>query len=284
MTRTKRYGRRHRGAASVMSPLIIVAAGIIVAGVAWKLNAHGGNSAVTEVGQCNLLKVMTNPDLDATPLSYSAMEISFNPRMHQPNWVSWELTRDETEGLIPRYNKFKCDDAVTGCADAEDYNYSGYDRGHMAPAGDMKWDRRAMEETFLMTNICPQAKALNTGAWKRLEQKCRIWAQADSAIIIVCGPILTDPIREYIGNIRVAVPKRFFKVVLSPYVENPRAIGFIMNNDYVEGGMQSAAVRVDEVERVTGHDFFSELPDEIENEVESQCDFYYWSTLKSRKK
>lgn len=284
MTRTKRYGRRHRSVASVMSSLIIVAAVIIVAGVAWKLNAYGGRSAVTEVEQCNLLKVVTNPDLDATPLSYSAMEISFNPRMHQPNWVSWELTRDETDGLIPRYNKFMCDDAVTGCAEPDDYNYSGYDRGHMAPAGDMKWDRRAMEETFLMTNICPQAKALNTGAWKRLEQKCRIWAQVDSAIIIVCGPILTDPIREYIGDNRVAVPRRFFKVVLSPYVENPRAIGFIMNNDYVEGGMQSAAVSVDEVERMTGHDFFSELPDEIENEVESQCDFYYWSTLKSRKK
>lgn len=272
---------------SLTTPLLAVLALVIIIIATWQLNAVGKSHA-TSLGadtiEYNLLAVATNPKLEALPVSYKGMEISFNPAMHVPNWVSWELTACETEGTVPRSDKFYCDEAVSGCAEPYDYSYSGYDRGHMAPAGDMKWDQRAMQETFYMTNICPQTKALNTGAWKRLEQKCRLWAQVDSAIIIVCGPVLTDPVSEYIGDSRVAVPERFFKVVLSPYVEKPRGIGFIMPNDRVEGGMQAAAVSIDEVERVTGHDFFSELPDSIEAAVEAQCDFHYWSTLKPKRK
>ena len=206
--------------------------------------------------------------------------------MHVPNWVAWELTADETAGEEPRAKSFYNDPAVEGCPETYDYSYSGYDRGHMAPAGDMKWSKDAMRSSFSLANICPQVKSLNTGAWKRLEEKCRTWAQADSSIIIVCGPILNDPIREYIGDTRVAVPKRFFKVILSPRANPARGIGFIMPNDKVVGGMQATAVSIDEVERVTGHDFFASLPDSIENIVESQCDFHLWSTLKphTRKK
>ena len=153
----------------------------------------------------------------------------------------------------------------------------------MAPAGDMKWSDEAMRHTFYLTNICPQMKSLNTGAWKRLEEKCRQWAKADSAILIVCGPVLTDSIREYIGDSRVAVPERFFKVVLSPYTNPVRGIGFIMENGRVEGGMQRAAVSIDEVERVTGHDFFAWLPDDIEKKAEAECDFPYWSNIRPKK-
>ena len=131
-----------------------------------------------------------------------------------------------------------------------------------------------------MTNICPQAKSLNTGAWKRLEEKCRVWADADSAIIVICGPVPTDSLTEFLGDSRVAVPKRFFKVILSPFANPPRAIGFVMPNAKVRGGLQEAAMSVDEVERITGYDFFSALPDDIENEVESKNDFHLWSTLR----
>lgn len=212
--------------------------------------------------------------------NYLGMNISFNPQAHEPNWVAWELTRKETEGTVDRAKTFLTDESVPGCADPWDYSYSGYDRGHMAPAGDMKWDRQAMKESFYMTNICPQLNSLNSGAWRTLEEKCRVWAQADSAIVIVAGPVLTDELTETIGDSRVVVPKRFFKVVLSPYSNPPRGIGFIMNNGKVAGGMQQAAVSIDEVEKITGHDFFSALPDEVENAVESQCNFNHWSTLR----
>lgn len=224
--------------------------------------------------------VVTNHRLPEQRIDYKGMTVSFNPQLHIPNWVAWELTRDEATGTEPRSNAFAADPDVNGCATPADYRNSGYDRGHMAPAGDMKWNPETMRESFLLTNICPQAKSLNSGSWKKLEEKCRIWAQADSAIVIVCGPILSDDPVEYIGASHIAVPKRFFKVVLSPYANPPRGIGFIMPNSAVRGGMQACAVSIDEVETITGHDFFSALPDDVETTVESQCKFNYWNTVR----
>ena len=235
----------------------------------------------SEVG--NLMEVRTNSQLKSVEKRYKGMDISFNPRYHIPNWVSWELTADETEGDVARTNKFYADPDVEGCAETWDYSYSGYDRGHMAPAGDMKWDKDAMAETFYMTNICPQVKSLNTGTWKRLEEKCRTWAQIEGSLYIVCGPVIDGEPVEYIGDSRVYVPKKFFKVILSPYSTPAKGIGFIIPNGKVKGGMQECAVPIDSVEAVTGHDFFASLPDEIENEVESQCNFHYWSTLRKKK-
>lgn len=243
------------------------------------------NTVIANNNQFGNLEMVTTPEsIPSQIVNYDGMILSFNKDLHIPNWVAWELTATEVSGTFPRDDNFRGDDNVIGSAEKWDYSYSGYDRGHMAPAGDMKWSAKAMDESFYMTNMCPQAKSLNTGAWKRLEEKCRQWAEIDSAIIVICGPIVTDPINEYIGDSKVAVPQRFFKVILSPYIENPRGIGFIMPNAKVPGGMQAAAVSIDEVEQVTGYDFFSSLPDEIENDVESQCKFHYWSTLKNNAK
>lgn len=281
-----RRRKKQSGGLSLGSILLIAAIGLVIFG-AWKLCARPSTPSYhPSTPADSLTKVATEKSLPEQIVEYPGMTVSFNSRMHVPNWVAWELTADETAGEEPRAKSFYNDPAVEGCPETYDYSYSGYDRGHMAPAGDMKWSKDAMRSSFSLANICPQVKSLNTGAWKRLEEKCRTWAQADSSIIIVCGPILNDPIREYIGDTRVAVPKRFFKVILSPRANPARGIGFIMPNDKVAGGMQATAVSIDEVERVTGHDFFASLPDSIENIVESQCDFHLWSTLKphTRKK
>lgn len=214
-----------------------------------------------------------------TEISYGNFNVDFNPELHIPNYVSWELTGAEISGEEPRGN-FMRDYTIDGCPTPKSYTNSGYDRGHMAPAADMKFHPVAMKECFYMTNICPQAKSLNSGAWKRLEEKCRIWAQADSAIIIVCGPVLSPEPDKFIGEDHVAVPKAFFKVICSPYADPPRAIGFIMNNGKVNGGLQAAAVSVDSVEALTGYDFFAPMPDNIENTMEAECRFHFWSTIK----
>ena len=201
--------------------------------------------------------------------------------------MAWELTREETEGEISRDKAagFSADPNVPGCPSPSDYTHSGYDRGHMAPAGDMKWKQSAINQSFYMTNICPQAGELNRGAWKKLEEKCRQKAAADSAIVIVCGPIFTPGVdHETIGyDTRIPVPDKFFKVILSAYADPPTAIGFIMPNSYVTGGMQTCAVSVDSVEAVTGYDFFSALPDDVENTLEAQCDFPRWSVIRRKK-
>lgn len=272
------------------SPKSLLVIGLILACIYLAMQLEGGardSSSRPDVASetyGDLLDVRTNPALKEIPRKYRGMDLSFNPQYHIPNWVSWELTADETSGEISRTNKFSADPEIPESAETWDYNYSGYDRGHMAPAGDMRWNREAMEQTFLMTNICPQVKSLNAGSWKNLEEKCRQWAQADSAIYIVCGPVIDGKPIEYIGDTRVYVPRRFFKVIISPYANPARGIGFIMPNGKVPGGMQACAVPIDSVESLTGHDFFASLPDDIEADVESQCDFHYWSTHRPHRK
>lgn len=272
------------------SPQSLLVIGLIVACVYLAMQLEGGerdSSSRPDVASetyGDLLDVRTNPALKEISRKYKGMDLSFNPQYHIPNWVAWELTADETSGEISRTNKFSADPEIPESAETWDYNYSGYDRGHMAPAGDMRWDREAMEQTFLMTNICPQVKSLNAGSWKNLEEKCRLWAQADSAIYIVCGPVIDGKPIEYIGDTRVYVPRRFFKVIISPYANPARGIGFIMPNGKVPGGMQACVVPIDSVESLTGHDFFASLPDDIEADVESQCDFHYWSTHRPHRK
>lgn len=272
------------------SPKSLLVIGLILACIYLAMQLEGGardSSSRPDVASetyGDLLDVRTNPALKEIPRKYRGMDLSFNPQYHIPNWVSWELTSDETSGEVSRTNKFSADPEIPESAETWDYNYSGYDRGHMAPAGDMRWNREAMEQTFLMTNICPQVKSLNAGSWKNLEEKCRQWAQADSAIYIVCGPVIDGKPIEYIGDTRVYVPRQFFKVIISPYANPARGIGFIMPNGKVPGGMQACAVPIDSVESLTGHDFFASLPDDIEADVESQCDFHYWSTHRPHRK
>lgn len=266
----------------------IIASILLILVISWAKDTSRQNTANEKIAQgLPLEEVETPQSLTNYIIRYQPMTVSFNQDTHQPNWVAWELTREETEGEHSRDDAagFAVDPNVPGCASPADYTRSGYDRGHMAPAGDMKWSPTAMRQSFLMTNISPQAPELNRGAWKKLEEKCRVKAQADSAIIIVCGPIFDNPGQPAIniGNTGVAVPDRFFKVVLSPYTDPPQAIGFIMTNGHVDGGMQNAAVSVDSVESLTGFDFFAALPDDIENTIESRCDFNRWSHIKRRR-
>lgn len=264
-----------------LSRIAIAAVAISLCVFAWQTWADSGKTALSasasKTPADNLMNVTTPDSIPQVNKRYTGFNMSFNPRMHIPNWVAWELTAPETYGEVKRSSKFASDESVSGSADPWDYNYSGYDRGHMCPAADMKWSAEAMHDCFFMTNMCPQQKQFNSGTWAKLEAKCRQWARNDSAIIIVCGPVLTDPITETIGDTHVAVPKRFFKVVLSPHAKPAaRGIGFIFNNGSNPGGMQQCAVTIDEVERVTGLDFFAALPDDIETMVESQCDFPSW--------
>lgn len=206
---------------------------------------------------------------------YSGFTSYFNPETHIPNCVAYEIIESETTGDEPRKKSFEADHTIDGCAESSDYRNSGYDRGHMAPAADMKWSKEAMEESFLMTNICPQVKSLNSGIWHRLEQRVREWAARDSSIIVVCGPIFTPgkPV-EQIGEIGVAVPHRFFKALYAP--GRNIGIAFIFDNDKVKGELRKYAVTIDSVERETGLDLFYNLPDDIENEVENQCNYKLW--------
>lgn len=210
-------------------------------------------------------------------IRHKGYTVSYNYAWRQPNWVGYELTRQEARGTEKRNDRFVPDPlAKQGTATNADYARSGYDKGHMAPAADMKWSATAMKESFYFSNISPQHPELNRRKWKDLENKVREWSLRDSAIIIVCGPIMEPRATRSIGRNRVAVPQRFFKVILSPYSRTPRAIGFIFPNSRSTEPLRTYAVTVDSVERAAGMDFFSVLPDSLEDKIEAECKPKAW--------
>lgn len=245
-----------------------------------RLSALAGNLSDQE------LAVVVTDDLnDGQLLHYPGFDVMFSRTHHQPYYVSWVLTPEHVRNTeVKRSNNFRPDTEVEGTAQLSDYKNSGYDRGHMAPSADFRYDREAQDATFFLTNMSPQHPSLNTGAWNNLEEQCRSWALRDSTLIIVTGPILTDYLTETIGQTGVTVPDRYFKVVLAPYANPPRAIGFIMPNSKVAGGVQASAVTVDQVEAITGFDFYSSLPDELENVIEASAKYSDWQYSKNKKK
>lgn len=222
-------------------------------------------------------KVIIPNGIPSIKKDYEGFTTNFNPQRHTPNYVAWTLLRNETVGSSERSNKFWTDTEVDGCADTRDYTRSGYDRGHLCPAGEQKWSPVAMHNSFVMTNICPQKHELNSGAWKTLEDKERLWADRDSLLVIVAGPIYNSDNPQLIGDTGVAVPDAFFKVLLAPYASPIRAIGFVFPNMKSPGNMENYATSIDDVEKITGFDFFSSLPDDIEYEVESAASFKEWN-------
>ena len=207
---------------------------------------------------------------DDIRLKRTAFTVSYNNFYKTPNWVAWELTKAETTGDEKRKNKFQPDPELPEPrVEHADYTNSGYDRGHMAPAADMKWDSQAMEESFYMSNICPQNRKLNRDDWADLEEQCRDWANVYGKIYIACGPIYDTRAPKRIGEHGVAVPDRFFKVVLIYDDGNPMAMGFLFENKAHHQNLKNYMVTVDRVEEETGLDFFPRLPDSIENRIES---------------
>lgn len=240
--------------------------------------APGPGIGTEEITLDGLDAVNVPSDIPCIEKNYEGFTVYFNPRRHTPVCVAWILHKDETQGQSARSNNFWCDKDVEGCADTKDYSRSGYDRGHMCPAGEQKWSQTAMHNSFVMTNICPQKHELNSGAWKTLEEKERIWANRDSILVIIAGPIYSSPSPETIGSTKVAVPDAFFKVILAPYASPVRSIGFVYPNMKCPGNMESYATSVDEVERITHLDFFSSLPDSLEDKVESAASFKEWNS------
>lgn len=196
--------------------------------------------------------------------------LSYDSDFKTPQWVAWQLTAAEVEGGEPRASKFLPDPDVRGAqAYTSDYTRSGYDRGHMAPAADMKWSAQAMKESFYLTNVCPQNRNLNRGDWKDLEELTRAWATRYGVVSVAAGPIYDTATPRRIGANKVAVPDAFFKVLLVDYPKAPKAYAFVFKNEAGSRPLTYYQLTVDEVEERTGMDFFSALPDDVENRIEA---------------
>lgn len=213
-----------------------------------------------------------------------AYTLLYNEKHEQAAWVAYQLTKKETVRLYERSNDFNEDPLIfSGSASDIDYKHSGYDRGHLAPAADMGWSATAMRESFYYSNMSPQDPGFNRGIWKRLEEQVRTWAYENEAIYVVTGPVLSENLPQ-IGLNDVSIPNYYYKVILDYSNPSIKAIAFLMPNQSSNASLQTYVVTINELEQLTGINFFPALPDKQEEQLENQrCESCWtWSTYKVR--
>lgn len=273
----KEQESRHIKINATLSLVYIVA--IIIAVSVTNTSQAQGDGQTTEVTaslKYELPKI-TNTGVPEKLVEHIGYTLSFNTKHNIPNWVAYDLTSQEVAGVTPRAKHFEPDPQIIGCPTTDDYKNSGYDRGHMAPAGDMKWSEQAMTESFYLSNICPQNHNLNGGDWKALEEHLRTMATQYEKVYIACGPIISAKPKTIGMYHQVAVPDAFFKVVLRKKGDSWSAIGFMMPNQAGHKSLNKYAMSVDDIEIITDMDFFYNLPDEIEENVESSYSLKDWN-------
>ena len=239
-----------------------------------------GNELDNSINITNIEYAKCNNNYNEQLIEHIGYTVSYNNQWNLPNWVAYELTAEEVQGTEERSDKFTADPCITSDAViSSDYTRSGYDRGHMAPAGDMKWSKQAMEESFYMTNICPQIHNVNAGDWKELEEFARDLAMYYNSIYICCGPIVTNNDTLTIGNERkIRVPSEFYKAFLRKKDDDTwTSIGFIIPNKAGNKPLLTYIVPVDSIEEKTGINLFFNLPDSIESIIEAEYNEIDWS-------
>ena len=207
---------------------------------------------------------------------HAGYTLAYDECHEQARWVAYVLTRERLKGDVPRKgnDRFFPDTTVaTGSATDHDYGGSGYTRGHLAPAAEMKWSVTAMRESFLMSNISPQKEEFNNGIWKRAEELVRSWAVEFDSLYIVTGPVLDYDLPQFTGrdgNV-ISIPRQFYKVVYDPV--RHAAIALLIEHRDSKKPLAAFAVTVDEVERATGIDFFPGIQNEevIESTLCKPC-------------
>ncbi|MEI6948212.1 DNA/RNA non-specific endonuclease [Paraflavisolibacter sp. H34] len=218
-------------------------------------------------------------------IRHAGYTLSYNEKHEQANWVAYKLTRkgELRSANHARTDRFLADPEVAkGSAGNADYEGSGFDRGHLAPAEDMDGSKVTMAESFYYSNISPQKPAFNRGVWRRLEELVRFWGVTYDSIFIVTGPVLTGKLAT-IGPNKVSVPDYYFKAVLQLKKGKARAIGFLLPNEASAATLKSFAVPVDDLEKRTGLDFFAQLPDDVEKAVEKDPEIDSWKWTRSKK-
>ncbi|WP_298555465.1 DNA/RNA non-specific endonuclease [uncultured Algibacter sp.] len=210
-------------------------------------------------------------------IHHNGYSLSYSETHEQAEWVAYELKKAHLLNTNHKRPYFEIDKAVkTGAASWRNYKNSGYDRGHLCPAGDRRYTKEAHDETFLTSNISPQEHQFNAGIWNALEQKVRYWARKYDGVFVITGGVLKGSM-ETIGNEDVSVPNQFYKVLIDNNTGKTKMIAFLMPHKNSKKPLYDFVVSVDEIERLTGIDFFPELDDVIENKLEASSSYMDWS-------
>lgn len=202
--------------------------------------------------------------------------LSYHEAYEQAEWVAYELRKEHL-----RYQEFERPyfvedrDVATGSADWRNYKNSGYDRGHLCPAGDRRFDYQAYLETFLTSNIAPQDHDFNSGIWNALEKQVRRWAKKKNRVYVITGGILKQGLGT-IGSEQVAVPNEFYKIVAHNDGTDWQVIAFLIPNKETEDSYRDYVTTIDAIESLSGIDFFESLPDSEEQKLESKIRTGAW--------
>lgn len=234
---------------------------------------------VEKTGKNGIFHLPTNPH--GSIVRHKYFTLSYVEKFELPEWCAYELTAEHlNQPWVERTNNFRPDTSVETLSSApDDYRKSSYDRGHIVAAADMAFSEEAMAETFLMSNIAPQVPGFNKGIWRELEELTRDWTKRSGHLYVVSGPVLSQPIKFWIGENQVAVAPSFYKVILDIDEPELKAIGFVIPNQTSTERLETFAFSVDEVEQLTGINFFQNLLEPtVEKELEANFDVSLWKT------
>ncbi|MEL6638948.1 MAG: DNA/RNA non-specific endonuclease, partial [Bacteroidota bacterium] len=229
MTKLRRNHESQRSAAGGMIARVGIFS-LLAGGLFWIFNQFGGSepagSPAVETDPTSFEENFLPSSSTGEVIHHTYYSLSYSEAHEQAEWVAYELSKKDL--LVPnveRTGDFRPDPRVRkASASTRDYSGSGYDRGHLAPAGDMAFSREAMSESFYMSNMSPQIRNFNGGAWRELEETVRDWTYEFGRLYVITGPVLSRGIREKIGDNGVSVPDEYFKVILDAESEVPKAI------------------------------------------------------------
>lgn len=261
---------KNRKAIYTIITLLIAAGFYFYDGYAFKT---GVSNETENIADFNFLPTSTTGQI----IHHQFFALSYNEKYEQAEWVAYELTNKQLSSVPVKRPYFQQDPKVTTqSADYRNFKNSGYNKGHLCPAGDRKFSAEAYNETFFTSNVSPQTFEFNSGVWNRLEEKVRYWVQKYQKLYIVTGGVLA-PTLKTIGSEKVAVPKYFYKIILDYKGADTKAIAFLMPHKKSDKGLYQFVTSIDEIEMLTGIDFFPELPDKIENEIEKLSSYKNWA-------
>ena len=209
-------------------------------------------------------------------VQHNYFTLSYSERHEQAEWVAYQLDRSQLTYDDRKRPYFIEDPQVRSkSADYKNYKGSGYDRGHLCPAGDRRFSEYAYNETFYTSNISPQNNEFNAGIWNDLEKKVRYWAKKYDGVYVVTGGVLKNGL-ETIGDEEVTVPEYFYKIIARKEAGDVKAIAFLFKNKESKDALKSFAVSIDEIERQTGIDFFEKIPEATQQSFESKVRISDW--------
>lgn len=219
---------------------------------------------------------------DAQVFVHTGYATLYNRETMIPDWVAWELTADEVNPpeKVRGEELFRFDPNTKGKRTAyrEDYrNNDGWQRGHMAPKADMRWSTEAYEESFYMSNICPQNGTLNSGDWANTESLARRMATRYGSVYVVCGPIIGTNRYGTLGEHKVVIPDAFFKAMLLKANGRWQSIAMVLPNEPTHHEPDYYWCTVNELESLIVMDLFPGLDDAIEETVEGTINKSIWS-------